>query len=176
MPMADSMSPRFINGEEAQRLFAGFYDVDVDKYPEQVNLKAWLGTYYGVYRYDQDSVNPTILDKIKLVNLEVRRVGPVATALSMITGDSSELSCSPNQLLKHDVLVGFPQRTYFEKTVQEYGKDDYAFGIAACVKSFQKKGPEAIKVELWGNLKRKFTEYDAFARACNSLKGRINLT
>jgi len=180
MRMVSTGYPKFIKGQQAQELFADIADTDIDSYPDQSYLKSWIGACYGVYQYKDDQVNPELLDKYKLTSMEVRRQGAFGLLVSLITGQATEVSCLPIKLPAHEIVIAFPQRTFFEKTVQEFADGDYSYGLSACFQVFHKSRPElaATKtpfIDLWGNTKKKFTDYDSFIRGVENLKSRVNL-
>ncbi len=180
MLMGNSMYPRFVNGKEGLEVFNGMSDIECQAYPYSNNVKVWVGAYLGVYKYVDDDVNPTIIDKVKMVHLEVRRTGPLGLLVSMVTGAVTEVTCVPKQLTYHDLAVRFPQRTYFEKTVQEYSEEDYSMGLSACIVSMQKTRndlaiPSHQYIELWGNVRNRFTDAGAFDRDVCRLKKEVRL-
>lgn len=174
------MYPRFINGNEGLEVFNGMSDIDYQTYRAASNVKIWVGSYLGVYKYIDSEIDPILVDKLKMVHLEVRRTGPLGLLISMITGAVTEVSCIPRLVTNLDIAVRFPQRTYFEKTVQEYSEDDYAMGLSACIVAMQKSGnrmpvTDHLYMELWGNVRNRFTDHGAFEREVSRLKGEIRL-
>ena len=171
---------KFINGEEAVRFFADQAGVDLSKFKVPTKLKAWVGAYYGVFKYEPSKVNPVIIDKVRLVNLEARRQGSFGLLISSVTGKVVELSCHPTPLYKGGFAVGFPQRTYFERTIQEFGEGEYAFGLSACLQVYHQQRPDWASenipfMDLWGNVRQLFTTTDAFMREISTLQSKVNL-
>lgn len=178
-----SMPFKFINGKEGQRLFAEKGGMDLSSYPHQEYLKSWVGAMYGVYQYEGDRVNPVLLDKFRLVNMEVRRQGAFGLLVSLITGDVMEITNIPAKLRCYPIYLGFPQRTYFEKTIQNFGDesgDDLAFGLSACLQTYHVKRSGSVVERIpfftqWSVVRELFTDGGAFIRAADELKKKVNL-
>ena len=180
MPMENTMYPKFVNGDDAMKYFAELHDIDLAKYSVTTKLKAWLGTYYGVYKFDVNKLNPVLVDKYKLVNMEVNFQGPKGLLLSLIDGNATMITCYPVQLRNYDVAVSFPQRTYFERSVQEFGLGDYNCGLSACIQAHQTQRPDhdsndVTFIDLWGNVRNLFTDSGAFSRECEALRKKVAL-
>lgn len=178
MLMGNIMYPRFINGNEGREVFYGMSPFKTETHPFCNNVKIWLGSYLGVYKYLDDQINPVIVDKLKMVNLEVKRTGPSGLLISMLTGTVTEVTCIPKLLADTNIVVRFPQRTFFERTIVEHSKGDYSLGLAACIITAckGKEGePNIDLLETWGNLRNKFTDSFAFSREVEALKGRSKI-
>lgn len=174
------MYPKFVNGDDALKYFADVHNIDLDKYKVTTRLKAWLGTYYGVYKFDHNKLNPVLVDKYKLVNMEVNFQGPKGLMLSLIDGHTAMITCYPIQLRDYDVAVSFPQRTYFERSVQEFSEGDFNCGLSACIQAHQTQRPDhdsnnVTFIDLWGNVRNLFTDGGAFTRECESLRKKVKL-
>lgn len=175
------MPLKFVNGKEGQQVLAGLGRVNLEDFPAQAYIKSWVGAYYGVYKYDGDKINPVLIDKLRLVNMEVRRQGAFGQLVSLINGGVTEISSVPTTLAHYPIVLSFPQRTYFEKTIQRRnGEDDCIFGLSACIQTRHKKRLGCIAegvpfFDSWGVIRDLFTDGEAFAREVESLKARINL-
>lgn len=173
-------TPKFISGDNAVQFFADKAGVDLNKFKVSTRLKAWTGAYYGIYKYEASKVNPVIIDKVRLVHLEARRQGALGLLVSSVTGKVVELSCLPTILFNNGIAVGFPQRTYFERTIQEYGEGEMSFGLSACLQVYHQQRPDWASedipfMDLWGNVRGLFTTTDAFMREISALQSKVNL-
>lgn len=179
--MGNTTFPKFINGEAGQQVFAKRSKVDMSRYPVRTMLKSWLGACYGIYQYEDNQLNPTLLDKLKLVHVEVGRFGPVGLLISMVDGSCTEVTCIPCLHKNgHEVVLSFPQRTYFEKTVMDYGNCDLSMGISCCLQIYHKQRPDLTStyvpfMDLWGNVKNRFTDDNAFIKEVARLKEKVIL-
>lgn len=174
------MYPKFVNGAEGVDFFNGMSGINCRAYPVLTNVKVWIGAYLGVYKYIDSEVNPTLIDKLKMVNMEVCRVGPLGVLISAVTGAATEICCTPRMITNLDLAVRFPQKTYFERSVQAYSEDDYSMGLSACIVSMQKSQsgqalPGHQYIELWGNVRSRFTDSAAFDREVRRLKEEVRL-
>lgn len=180
MPMENTIYPRFINGEAAQQMFAEQSSFDIEKYPTLTKLKAWVGAYYGVYEYRDNFLNPVIVDKVKLVHMEVRMAGPSGLMVSMVTGNVTEIACIPKQLSGFSLGLSFAQRSYFEKTIKEFAPDDIMCGLASMIQAHHRQRPdhksERVQfIDLWGNLKGRFSDMDSFVKETERLRSLVSL-
>lgn len=171
---------RFISGNEALQYFAGLSKVDVSEYPVSTRLKAWQGIAYGVYKYEENLLNPVLLDKIKLVSLGVERQGPTGRVVSLVHGGSSELTVVPNAMYDGSFLMCFPQRTYFERTIQEFDDGGISLGISSCVQIYHKQRPDhqssnVVFIDTWGNMRSKFVDYDSYSREVTRVSMGVTL-
>lgn len=172
---------KFVNGEEGQQVLAGLGRVNLRDFPAQSYAKSWVGALYGVYKYEGDKINPVLMDKLKLVDMQVNRQGASGILVSLVNGGVSIVSSVPATLAHYPIVLSFPQRTYFEKTIQRrQGEEDYIFGLSACIQTHHKKRLGCISEDVpffdsWNVIRDLFTDGEAFSREVETLKARVNL-
>ena len=159
---------KFLNGEEAQRYFAGLSKVNLEEFPVITKLKVWPGINLGVYKYIDGVLNPVLVDRFRVTNLGVERHGPTASIISLITGSCYEITCTPTLMALGSFAVNFPQRPYFERTVQVMeGSTQHSVSTASCIQVYHKQRPdwksENIEfMDVWSNVINRFTDYGAY--------------
>lgn len=159
---------KFLSGDEAQQYFAGLSKVNLEEFPVITKLKVWPGINLGAYKYVEGLVNPELVDRFKVTNIGVERHGPTATIASLITGNCYEITCNPTLLLGGGVAANFPQRPYFERTIQLVeGSTQYNVSICTCLQIYHKTRPDWRSdgvefIDIWSNIIHRFTDYGTY--------------
>lgn len=154
--------------------------MDLGQLPVTTTLKAWPGACYAVYQHESgEGVTPILLDKLKLVSLEVDQCGPLSYLVSQITGSSIRVTVVPVKINSMDLAVSFPQRTYFERTLQDYGDGDIRESTSACIQAHHicipgKKKTDGIPFMCaWPDVRKLYRSDAAYTYALNLLHQEV---
>lgn len=164
----------FINGDAALRHFNSMCRYDVDGFKNKSALKVWPGMMLAVYRHSEAQVNPTLLAKLKVMDIGFDGNGASAKVVNLTTGQTATINHVPSPLMGFDILACFPHRPMFERTV--FIKDDgrAAYGVCASVLLYHRNAVSwsvagQDYLESWMTVNQQFTDEGAFAVECERL-------
>lgn len=170
--MENTTAPRFLKGDEALQLFAERAGVDLSRLTTLTRLKAYTGTVYAVYQFENGSDEPILLDKLKVVDMAVTRTnGPMAWLVSVRKAAIIEVSVYPTMVNNAgNLAISFPQRPFFERTAVKFPNGDISFGVSSCVQVHHRCIPSPRNkyvpfIGVWGNVVNLFSSNEEYIKA-----------
>ena len=165
----------FINGDAALKHFSSMCRYDLSTFKNKSALKIWPGMMLAVYRHSETQVNPTLLAKLKVLEIGFDGNGANASIINMTTGQTATINHVPSPLMGFDILACFPHRPMFERTVFLRGNGDpAAYGVCASVLLYHRNavswsvsGQDCL--ESWLTVDKQFTDEGAFVAECDRL-------
>ena len=163
------MQSKFLSGiEGAQHLLAqSRYNFKSFRHTQIV--KIWPGQYFGIYRYDDDAVNPIILAKTKIINIGADDNGVNVQMIDCKTNDLYRFSHVPSLACGYEIGVGVPQRAYIERTIKQIENGAVYYGVSTGMLLIHRSDPDDCEADVdyisdWFQLRRKFTDDAAFQK------------
>lgn len=176
---------RFINRDEAAELLFNLSRHDYSKFRHKRVMKIWPGQFWGVYRYEENAVDPVILAKIRVMDISMGSNGASCQLLNCRSNQPYTIGHVPTMLAGFDIGVCFPQRVTIERTIKCIDFPDteqerkIMLGVSTGLLFIHRSDPERGEIDMdladpWVGLRHKFTDEGAYFRALESYKSKCD--
>lgn len=165
------MQSRFIGGQEGSEHLLNMSNYPFHSFKHTRIVKVWPGQYFAIYRFDEISVNPIILAKAKVINIDSSENGVCLQLIDCKTLDLYRVSHVPVLACGYEIGIGIPHRAYIERTIKELtdnnGAKSYYYGVATGMLLIHREDPDKNPYDMdsmvdWYHLKDKFTDDQSY--------------
>lgn len=165
------MQSRFLAGKEAEKHFLSMATYPFQTFKHNQVNKVWPGQYFAVYRYDEKSLDPIIVAKIKVLNIDADDNGICVQLFDCQSCDLYRVRHVPVLACGYEIGVCVPHRSYIERTIKEItddsGKKSFYYGVSSGLLFMHREAPVDNKYDVdymmdWFYLKDKFSSDAAY--------------
>ena len=164
----------FINGDEAHEHFNQLSRLDLKGFKNKSMLKVWPGMALVIYRHSEAQINPTLLAKLKVLELGFDEAGARAKLINLMTGQYFTVDHVPSLIPGFDIALCFPHRPRFERTIYIRENGSASYGTCAGLLVYHRNalnwsvaGQDCL--ESWMTIGDQFTDEGAFNREVENL-------
>lgn len=164
------MISKFLSGAEGAQHLLSLSRYNFKNFQHTQIVKIWPGQMFGIYRFDEDAINPIILAKVKIINIGADDSGVNVQLIDCKSNDLYKITHVPSLACGYEVGIGVPQRAYVERTIKQIENGNIYYGVSTGMLLIHRSDPENCETDIdymsdWYQLRRKFTDDGAYVQA-----------